>query len=410
MLFSSFRSFFKSVTPRHGFVDQDDLNTHQNTGTTRQALGAAEVSRHTSRYPSPLDLNYFWGFGSMALVCLVLQLVSGIILAMHYVAHVDLAFASVEHIMRNVNGGWFFRYMHANGASFFFIVVYAHIARGLFYRSYITNYITWATGVIIFLLLVITAFLGYVLPWGQMSFWGATVITNLCSAIPVVGDSLVQWLWGGFSVGNSTLKRFFSLHYLLPIIVTALVGVHIYFLHLKGSGNASGSDNHRQHVAFYPYFFVKDAVGVFGFLLVYFTFVFFFPNTLGHPDNYIEANPYVTPTHIVPEWYLLPFYAILRSIPNKLGGVIVMLLSILILLLSPIFDFGRSGISPRYSFLGLFFYWFFIFTTILLGWLGGMPAEEPYTTVAQLSAISYFFYFGGALPILAWIDKKKKRI
>lgn len=343
----------------------------------------------------------------MALLCLVIQLISGIILAMHYTAHVDLAFASVEHIMRNVNGGWFFRYVHANGASFFFIVVYAHIARGLFYRSYITNYVTWATGVIIFLLLIITAFIGYVLPWGQMSFWGATVITNLCSAIPFVGDNLVQWLWGGFSVGNATLKRFFSLHYLLPIIVTALVGVHIYFLHLKGSSNASGSDNFRQQAPLYPYFFIKDTVGVFIFLTVYFVFVFFFPNTLGHPDNYIEANPYVTPAHIVPEWYFLPFYAILRSIPDKLGGVIAMLLSILILLALPRLDFGRASLSPRFSFLGLFFYWFFLVTTVMLGWLGGMPAEEPYTTVAQLSSFSYFFYFCGALPILSFIDKRK---
>lgn len=393
-----------------GFVEQDELKTQSNTGTFRRTSGAEEVSRHVDKYPSPLDLNYFWGFGSMALLCLVLQLISGIILAMHYVAHVDLAFASIEHIMRNVNGGWFFRYIHANGASFFFIVVYAHIARGLFYRSYITHYVTWATGVIIFLLLIITAFLGYVLPWGQMSFWAATVITNLCSAIPFIGDSLVQWLWGGFSVGNSTLKRFFSLHYLLPIVITALVGLHILFLHLKGSSTASGLENRHQFGALYPYFFVKDLVGVFAFLTVYFVFVFFFPNTLGHPDNYIEANPYVTPSHIVPEWYFLPFYAILRSIPDKLGGVIAMLLSILIMLGLPRFDFDRSSTNPRYTFAGLFFYWFFIFTTILLGWLGGMPAEEPYTTVAQASAISYFAYFLVVLPVLSHVNQTKFRL
>lgn len=391
------------------FLEHDELQTQTTTGTLRQSPGAQEVSRHAIRYPSPLDLSYFWGFGSMALMCLILQLVSGIILAMHYVAHVDVAFASIEHIMRNVNGGWFFRYAHANGASFFFIVVYAHIARGLFYRSYITNYITWATGVIIFLLLIITAFIGYVLPWGQMSFWGATVITNLCSAIPVIGEHLVQWLWGGFSVSNSTLKRFFSLHYLLPIIITALVGLHIYFLHLKGSNNGSGLENYKQHAQMYPYFFIKDGAGIFAFLTVYFAFVFFFPNTLGHPDNYIEANAYVTPSHIVPEWYFLPFYAILRSVPNKLWGVIAMLASILIMLGLPKFDFDRSSTSPRYSHIGLFAYWFFIFTTVLLGWLGGMPAEEPYTTVAQGASICYFFYFAGYLPIISYVNKKKFR-
>lgn len=289
-------------------------------------------------YPSPASLNYLWNFGSLAGFCLVIQIVSGIFLAMHYVPSADLAFLSVEHIMRDVNNGWLLRYVHANGASFFFLVVYIHMFRSVFHASYFfPRHFLWCSGVIILFLMILTAFLGYVLPWGQMSFWAATVITNLASAIPFVGNKIVFWLWGGFAVDNATLNRFFSLHYLLPFIIAALVILHIVFLHEHGSSTPLGLDSKVDTVSFNPYFSVKDLFGVWIFLLIFLFFVFFYPNVLGHTDNYIPANPLVTPTHIVPEWYFLPFYAILRSIPDKLMGVVCLLNSIFVLLLAPFF-------------------------------------------------------------------------
>jgi len=294
------------------------------------------IDSHIIDYPTPINLNYAWSFGSAAGLCLVIQIISGIFLAMHYTPHVDLAFASVEHIMRDVNNGWLIRYIHANGASMFFIVVYCHMFRGMYYGSYIfPRELLWCSGVIIFLLMMATAFMGYVLPWGQMSFWGATVITNLFSAIPFLGQAIVEWLWGGFSVDNATLNRFFSLHYLMPFLIAGLTIIHLSLLHKDGSNNPLGININVETIPFYPYFYVKDLFAFFILLFVFSVFVFFFPNILGHPDNYIPANPLVTPAHIVPEWYFLPFYAILRSIPDKLGGVIAMVSAILVLLLLP---------------------------------------------------------------------------
>jgi len=301
------------------------------------------VDSHIIDYPTPINLNYMWSFGSTAGICLVVQIITGIFLAMHYTPHVDLAFNSVEHIMRDVNNGWLLRYLHANGASMFFIVVYSHIFRGLYFGSYMyPRGRLWASGVIIFLLMMATGFMGYVLPWGQMSFWGATVITNLFSAIPLVGGSIVEWLWGGFSVDNATLNRFFSLHYLMPFVIAGLTMVHLSLLHTTGSNNPLGINSNVDTVPFYPYFYVKDLLAFLLFISLFSFFVFFYPNALGHADNYIPANPLVTPPHIVPEWYFLPFYAILRSIPDKLGGVVAMVSAILILLLLPII------IPPKY--------------------------------------------------------------
>ncbi len=287
---------------------------------------------HLVDYPTPSNFNYWWGFGSLAGILLSIQVVTGILLAMHYVPNIHLAFDSLEHIMRDVNYGWLLRYSHAVGASMFFISVYIHMARGLYYGSYMSPRIyVWYTGVVIFVVMMAIAFMGYVLPWGQMSFWGATVITNLFTAIPYVGESIAYWLWGGFSVDNATLNRFFSLHYLLPFVLLGLVVLHLALLHFEGSGNPLGVYS-VSNLTFYPYFYVKDFVGLIGLVLLFFIFSFFSPNYLGHPDNYIEASSVVTPEHIVPEWYFLPFYAILRSIPSKLFGVLAMASSIIVLI------------------------------------------------------------------------------
>jgi len=297
------------------------------------------IDSHIIDYPTPINLNYLWSFGSTAGLCLVIQILTGIFLAMHYTPHIDFAFNSVEHIMRDVNNGWLLRYLHANGASMFFIVVYSHIFRGLYFGSYMyPRGRLWASGVIIFLLMMATAFMGYVLPWGQMSFWGATVITNLFSAIPYVGSSIVEWLWGGFSVDNATLNRFYSLHYLMPFLIAGLTIAHLSLLHTAGSNNPLGINTNVDCIPFYPYFYVKDLFAFFILLTLFSFFVFFYPNALGHADNYIPANPLVTPPHIVPEWYFLPFYAILRTIPDKLGGVIAMLGAILVLLALPLLN------------------------------------------------------------------------
>jgi len=361
------------------------------------------LNEHLIDYPTPSNISYFWSFGSLAGICLGIQLITGIFLAMHYTPHVQLAFISVEHIMRDVNNGWLIRYIHSNGASMFCIIVYCHIGRGLYYGSYIyPRAILWCSGIIIFFLMMATGFLGYVLPWGQMSFWGATVITNLFSAIPLIGESIAYWLWGGFSVDNATLNRFFSLHYLLPFVIAALVLVHIAVLHNDGSGNPLGIQT-PDKIPFYPYFYVKDLFILTCFIIFFSIFVFFFPNMLGHPDNYIEANALVTPAHIVPEWYFLPFYAILRSIPDKLGGVLCMGLAIAVLFILPFIN-TATIYSSRFRPLFKIFYWFFIIDVILLGWLGAQVVEEPFIIIGQLATTYYFIFLIILLPFLGKIE------
>nr|AEX37507.1 cytochrome b [Gracilariopsis lemaneiformis] len=363
------------------------------------------VNNHLIDYPTPINIHYAWNFGFLASICLIIQILTGIFLAMHYTPHVDLAFASIEHIMRDVNYGWLLRYIHSNGASMFFIVVYVHIFRGLYFSSYTKpRQWVWVIGVIIFLLMIITAFIGYVLPWGQMSLWGATVITNLVSAVPLVGDSIVTWLWGGFSVDNATLNRFFSLHYLLPFIITAASLIHLAVLHQDGSGNPLGIDSNVDKISMFPYFIYKDLLGLLVFIIFFSLFIYFSPNALGHPDNYIEANPMVTPAHIVPEWYFLPFYAILRSIPHKLGGVVAMISAILVLALLP-WIHGTEIRSSRFRPVYRFLYWTMISCCLILGWIGGMPVEDPFVLIGQIASVYYFFYFLFILPLLGKIEK-----
>ena len=364
------------------------------------------VNRHLIEYPTPANLSYFWGYGSMAGIFLGLQIVTGILLAMHYTPHVDLAFNSVEHIMRDVNGGWLLRYLHANGASLFFFVVYIHVGRGFYYGSYAApRHILWIIGVVIIILMMATAFMGYVLPWGQMSFWAATVITNLFSAIPVVGPSIVEWLWGGFSVDNATLNRFFSLHYLLPFILAGAVIAHLVSLHEVGSNNPLGISALSDKIAFHPYLWIKD---VFGWLLigfVYLAFVFYSPNTLGHPDNYVEGNPMVTPAHIVPEWYFLPYYAVLRSIPDKLLGVVAFGGSLAVWLLLPFLHTSNVR-SSLFRPLFRVFYWVFILDFVILGWIGGNLAESPYLEIGQIATAYYFVFPLVIVPGLGILENK----
>ncbi len=368
------------------------------------------VNDHLIDYPTPSNLNYMWSFGSLAGICLVVQILSGIFLAMHYTPNIDLAFASVEHIMRDVEGGWFLRYLHANGASMFFIVVYLHILRGLYYGSYASpRELVWIVGVVILLLMIITAFIGYVLPWGQMSFWGATVITSLASAIPVVGVDITHWLWGGFSVDNATLNRFFSLHYLLPFIIAGATIVHIAALHQYGSNNPLGTYAGVDKVTFYPYFYVKDLIGWVVFAVFFAVFVFFYPNVLGHPDNYIPANPMSTPAHIVPEWYFLPVYAILRSIPNKLGGVAAIGLVFASLFALPFINTSSirsSTFRPIYKKL----YWLLVADCLLLGWIGMQPVEDPYVAVGQIASVFFFIYFLVIVPGLGKLESALLRV
>jgi ubiquinol-cytochrome c reductase cytochrome b subunit len=364
----------------------------------------AVVDNHLIDYPTPINITWAWSFGLLASVCLGIQLITGIFLAMHYTPHVDLAFASVEHIMRDVNNGWLIRYLHANGASMFFIIVYSHMFRGLYYGSYMhPRQHLWCSGVLIFLLMMGTAFMGYVLPWGQMSFWGATVITNLVSAIPVAGPSIVEWLWGGFSVDNATLNRFFSIHYLLPFAITGLVIVHIALLHKDGSNNPLGIDSSTDKIPFYPYCYVKDLFNALLFVVFFSVFLFYYPNLLGHPDNYIPANPMVTPAHIVPEWYFLPFYAILRSIPDKLGGVIAMFGAIVVLFLIPFINQSEvrsSTFRPIYRKL----FWFLFADFLILGWIGQKVVESPYIEVGQIATVLYFLFFCVILPGLGVLE------
>lgn len=365
----------------------------------------AFVSSHIIDYPTPVNLNYMWSFGSTAGLCLVIQIITGIFLAMHYTPHVDLAFSSVEHIMRDVNNGWLIRYIHANGASMFFIVVYCHIFRGLYYGSYMyPRGQLWASGVLIFLLMMATAFMGYVLPWGQMSFWGATVITNLFSAIPLVGFSIVEWLWGGFSVDNATLNRFFSLHYLMPFLIAGLTLVHLSLLHKEGSNNPLGINNQIDTIPFYPYFYVKDLFSFLILVALFSLFLFFYPNALGHADNYTPANPLVTPPHIVPEWYFLPFYAILRSIPDKLGGVVAMISAILVLFLLPIINTSEIR-SSKFRPIFRVLYWFLVSDFILLGWIGQKPVESPFIEVGMFATMFYFVFMLVLIPLVGMIEK-----
>ena len=354
--------------------------------------------------PEPANLSYLWNFGSLLGTCLVLQILTGIFLAMHYQPHVDFAFNSVEHIMRDVNNGWAVRYTHANVASFFFIFVYAHIARGLYYGSYKSpRVLLWSIGVIILIVMMATAFLGYVLPYGQMSLWGATVITNLLSAIPVFGQDLVELIWGGFSVSNATLNRFFSLHYLLPFLLAALVVAHLIALHTHGSNNPNGISGNGDRYSFHPYFIFKDLVTILFFFLVLSIMVFYYPNFLGHSDNYIPANPMQTPASIVPEWYLLPFYAILRSIPNKLLGVIAMFGSLLILLVLPYTDLSRVRGNQFKPFMK-FAFWFFVVDFIILMWIGSQHPNSPYVEIGQIATAFYFAWFLIIVPVVGLIE------
>ncbi len=366
-------------------------------------------------YPVPRNINHWWNFGFLALFCLVLQIVTGIVLAMHYAANAAIAFDSTEHIMRDVNWGWLMRYAHANGAGAFFVVIYVHIFRGFFYGSYkAPREMVWLLGVVIFLLMMATAFMGYVLPWGQMSFWGAKVITGLFGAIPLVGEPIQQWLLGGYSPDNAALNRFYSLHYLLPFVIVAVVVLHIWALHIPGSSNPTGVEvkTESDTVPFHPYFTAKDGFAVAVFLFLFCAVLFFAPNALGHPDNYIPANPMSTPAHIVPEWYFWPFYAILRAftfdfffIPAKLLGVLAMFGSILIWFLLPWLD--RSPVrSGHYRPLFKKFFWFGLIPAMaVLFYCGGAPAEEPYLMFSQIATLYYFAHFLIILPIVSSIER-----
>jgi ubiquinol-cytochrome c reductase cytochrome b subunit len=354
--------------------------------------------------PQPANLSYMWNFGSLLGACLIIQILTGVFLAMHYTPSVDLAFVSVEHIMRDVNYGWLIRYLHANTASFFFIFVYLHIGRGLYYGSYKSpRTLPWSIGVIMLVLMMAIAFLGYVLPYGQMSLWGATVITNLLSAIPWIGQDFVEFVWGGFSVSNATLNRFFSLHYLLPFVLSALAAMHLLTLHEHGSSNPLGVSGNTDRLPFHPYFIFKDLVTIFVFLLALSAFVFYMPNVMGHSDNYIPANPMQTPASIVPEWYLLPFYAILRSIPNKLLGVIAMFMSLLILLGMPILDIGRTRGSEFRPMMQLSFV-LLVGTFFVLMFIGSQHVESPYVEIGQVATALYFGWFLVIVPVVGVIE------
>nr|AST10256.1 cytochrome b [Leucochrysa pretiosa] len=341
--------------------------------------------------PAPSNISLWWNFGSLLGLCLMIQIITGLFLAMHYTANIELAFNSVVHICRDVNYGWLLRTLHANGASFFFICIYLHTGRGLYYGSYLYTH-TWLIGVIILFLVMGTAFMGYVLPWGQMSFWGATVITNLLSAIPYLGTMLVQWLWGGFAVDNATLTRFFTIHFLLPFIVSAMVMIHLLFLHQTGSNNPLGTNSNFDKIPFHPYFSFKDIVGMIIMIMTLMFITLNSPYMLGDPDNFIPANPLVTPVHIQPEWYFLFAYAILRSIPNKLGGVIALVLSIAILMIMP-FYFLSNFQGLQFYPINQILFWSMVSIVILLTWIGARPVEDPYILIGQILTVLYFLYF-----------------
>nr|ADW41414.1 cytochrome b [Drosophila virilis]DAA06258.1 TPA_exp: cytochrome b [Drosophila virilis] len=341
--------------------------------------------------PAPINISSWWNFGSLLGLCLIIQILTGLFLAMHYTADVNLAFNSVNHICRDVNYGWLLRTMHANGASFFFICIYLHVGRGIYYGSYLFTP-TWMIGVIILFLVMGTAFMGYVLPWGQMSFWGATVITNLLSAVPYLGIDLVQWVWGGFAVDNATLTRFFTFHFILPFIVLAMTLIHLLFLHQTGSNNPIGLNSNSDKIPFHPYFTYKDIVGFIIMIFLLISLILINPNLLGDPDNFIPANPLVTPAHIQPEWYFLFAYAILRSIPNKLGGVIALVLSIAILMILPFYNLSKFRGIQFYP-INQILFWIMVVTVILLTWIGARPVEEPYVLIGQILTVVYFLYY-----------------
>jgi ubiquinol-cytochrome c reductase cytochrome b subunit len=361
-------------------------------------------------YPVPRNINYWWTFGGILSVMLLSQIVTGVVLAMHYTPEATLAFDSVEHIMRDVNYGWLLRYLHANGASMFFIAVYIHMLRGLYYGSYkAPREVLWILGVIIYLLMMATAFMGYVLPWGQMSFWGATVITNLFTAIPVFGNAIATWLWGGYAIGNPTLNRFFSLHYLLPFMIAGVVVLHIWALHVVGQNNPAGvevKNVKRDTVPFTPYATVKDGLAIVCFLIFYAWFVFYIPNYLGHADNYIKANPLQTPAHIVPEWYFLPFYAILRAIPNKLLGVVALFAAVGILAFLPWLDTSRVR-SARFRPAYRVFFWLFVASCVGLGYLGSQEPTGVFVVAARIFGFYYFAFFLVVLPLLGLFETPK---
>nr|AHG53230.1 cytochrome b [Drosophila santomea] len=352
--------------------------------------------------PAPINISSWWNFGSLLGLCLIIQILTGLFLAMHYTADVNLAFYSVNHICRDVNYGWLLRTLHANGASFFFICIYLHVGRGIYYGSYLFTP-TWLVGVIILFLVMGTAFMGYVLPWGQMSFWGATVITNLLSAIPYLGMDLVQWLWGGFAVDNATLTRFFTFHFILPFIVLAMTMIHLLFLHQTGSNNPIGLNSNIDKIPFHPYFTFKDIVGFIVMIFILISLVLTSPNLLGDPDNFIPANPLVTPAHIQPEWYFLFAYAILRSIPNKLGGVIALVLSIAILMILPFYNLSKFRGIQFYP-INQILFWSMLVTVILLTWIGARPVEEPYVLIGQILTIIYFLYYLINPLVTKWWD------
>nr|QOV03277.1 cytochrome b [Hydrellia maura] len=352
--------------------------------------------------PAPINISTWWNFGSLLGLCLIIQILTGLFLAMHYTADINLAFNSVNHICRDVNYGWLLRTLHANGASFFFICIYLHVGRGMYYGSYLFTP-TWMVGVIILFLVMGTAFMGYVLPWGQMSFWGATVITNLLSAVPYLGTDLVQWVWGGFAVDNATLTRFFTFHFILPFIVLAMTMIHLLFLHQTGSNNPIGLNSNIDKIPFHPYFTFKDIVGFIVMIMALLMLVLMNPYLLGDPDNFIPANPLITPIHIQPEWYFLFAYAILRSIPNKLGGVIALVMSIAILMILPFYNLSKFRGIQFYP-VNKILFWSMVVMVILLTWIGARPVEEPYVMIGQLLTVTYFFYFLINPIITKWWD------